>query len=107
MAIKQLSPLELKNTIEQHQDYLLLDVREPFEFNYAHIANSVLIPMGKIEQHIDQLNKDQAIVVICHHGIRSQHVALFLEDMGFKNVINLQGGIDAWAVYCDNTMPRY
>ncbi|CAG1770168.1 thiosulfate sulfurtransferase [uncultured bacterium] len=107
MSIKQLSVIELKTKLEQHDPLLLLDVREPPEFHYAHIPNSVLIPMGNIAQQIDELDKQQTMVVICHHGFRSQQVALFLDSMGFNNVLNLQGGVDAWAVYCDNTMPRY
>jgi rhodanese-related sulfurtransferase len=107
MSVKQLSVIELKTKLEQHELLLLLDVREPPEFNYAHIEGSVLMPMGKVRQRIDELDKQQSIVVICHHGFRSERIALFLDSMGFADVMNLQGGVDAWAIECDNTMARY
>lgn len=88
------------------QTFTLLDVREPWEFETCHINNSILIPMGEIPHKLDQLNKDQPIVVICHHGHRSLRVAIFLEHSGFE-VINLDGGVDAWAKEVDPTMPKY
>jgi rhodanese-related sulfurtransferase len=107
MAIKQLSVTDLKIKIDNQEPLLLLDVREPNEFQYAHIANSVLIPLGQISVRLDELNKQQAIVVICHHGFRSQQVALYLEHSDFSDIANLHGGIDAWSVYCDTSVPRY
>ncbi len=107
MAIKQLSITDLKTKIDNQEPLLLLDVREPNEFQYAHIDNSVLIPLHQIPQRLDELNKQQEIVVICHHGMRSQQAALYLEHSGFTNLANLQGGIDAWSLLCDTSMPRY
>jgi rhodanese-related sulfurtransferase len=107
VAIKQLSATELKIKIDNQEPLLLLDVREPNEFQYAHLANSVLIPLNQIPQRCDELNKQQAIVVICHHGFRSQQVALYLEHSDFSDIANLQGGIDAWSRLCDSAMPRY
>jgi rhodanese-related sulfurtransferase len=107
MAIKQLSAPQLKIKIDQQEPLLLLDVREPNEFHYAHIANSVLIPLNQIPQRLSELNKQQEIVCVCHHGMRSQQAALYLEHTGFSNLANLQGGIDSWSVLCDTSVPRY
>ena len=86
---------------------LLLDVREPWEFDKAHIKDSRLIPMRSIPQQAHELDPEQETVVICHHGIRSRMVCLFLENQGFSNVINLKGGVEAWAHDVDHQMPTY
>jgi len=66
-----------------------------------------LIQLNQLPQRLNELDKQQEIIIICHHGIRSQHAAQSLEQSGFSNISNLQGGIDAWSVLCDNTVPRY
>lgn len=86
---------------------LLLDVREPNEFEYCHITGSQLMPMQTIPQRLADLPKDDAIVTICHHGMRSQQVAQFLIQQGFSNITNLTGGVHAWAHEVDNNMPTY
>lgn len=86
---------------------LLLDVREPQEFAYCHIEGSLHIPMNDVPARIGELDPEREIVCICHHGMRSASVAGFLERQGFRNVVNLSGGIDAWAVRVDPEMPRY
>ena len=106
MTVKQLSATELKSRIEQEQLFLL-DVREPNEFQYGHITNSVLIPLNQIPNRLNELNPQQEIVVICHHGMRSQQAANYLAQSGFKNISNLTGGIDAWSCHCDSSVPRY
>jgi rhodanese-related sulfurtransferase len=106
MTVKQLSATELKNRIEKEQLFLL-DVREPNEFQYGHISNSVLIPLNQIPNRLNELNPQQEIVVICHHGMRSQQAANYLAQSGFKNISNLTGGIDAWSCHCDSSVPRY
>lgn len=107
MTVKQLTALQLKKRLEEAADLLLLDVREPIEFQYARINNSVLIPLNQLPDRIDELDPKQETVVICHHGIRSQQAAYFLADSGFVNIANLTGGIDAWSVHCDRIVPRY
>jgi len=107
MTIKQLSPTELNNRIQQGDNIFLLDVREPHEFKYANIANSVLIPLNQIPQRLAELDQQQEIVVICHHGMRSQQAANYLERSGFKTIANLKGGIDAWSLECDSSVARY
>lgn len=102
------TPLQLTEHLKNSEQKLtLLDVREPWEYEICHINDSILIPMGQIQNNLDQLGKDEPIVVICHHGIRSQKVAMFLEHHGFQNVINLTGGVDAWAMDIDLNMAKY
>jgi rhodanese-related sulfurtransferase len=86
---------------------LLLDVREPWEYETCQLQGSRLVPMGQIQAVYDEFDPAQEIVVICHHGIRSRVIAGFLERHGFTNVINLTGGIDAWAREIDRDMQVY
>ena len=107
MTIKQLSATELNNKIQQQDAVFLLDVREPHEFQYAHIVGSVSIPLNQIPQRLTELDPQQDIVVICHHGMRSQQAAGFLERSGFSHIANLKGGIDAWSCDVDSSVARY
>lgn len=86
---------------------LLLDVREVWEYEKCHIQHSTLVPMAQIPSVLNELDPDQETVVICHHGIRSRSVAIYLTRNEFTNVINLSGGIDAWAKDVDSSMPIY
>ncbi len=86
---------------------ILLDVREPWEFEICHIHSSLIMPMNSIPENISKLDALKPIVCICHHGVRSMHVALFLEQHGFSKVSNLTGGLHAWAQQVDDTMPTY
>ncbi len=86
---------------------LLLDVREPWEYQLCHIDGSQSVPMNTVPAHVAHLDKDKPLVCICHHGMRSMQVALFLAQHEFPNVINLTGGVDAWATQVDSSMPTY
>lgn len=86
---------------------LLLDVREPWEFQTCHIEGATLIPMNAIPARHYELDRDAPVVCICHHGARSMQVAAFLERNGFTQVTNLTGGVHAWAQQVDSTMPTY
>ena len=86
---------------------LLLDVREPWEFDICHIDGSINLPMGQIPQNLARFEDNTDIVVICHHGIRSQHVIHYLEQQDLDSLINLDGGVDAWAREVDLDMPLY
>ncbi|MFZ6815360.1 rhodanese-like domain-containing protein [Undibacterium sp. Rencai35W] len=86
---------------------VLLDVREPWEYETCHIPGVVLMPMQSIPGRQQELDPDSTIVCICHHGARSMQVALFLERQGFTQVINLTGGVHAWAQSVDSAMPTY
>lgn len=86
---------------------VLLDVREKWEFDTCKIEGALNIAMNTIPARIDELDEDAEIVCICHHGARSMQVAAFLERNGFSKMVNLTGGIHAWAVQVDSTMPKY
>jgi rhodanese-related sulfurtransferase len=86
---------------------VLLDVREPWEYQTCRIDGSTLAPMNTIPARVRELDPDTETVVICHHGARSFQVALFLERNGFSNLYNLQGGVNAWADQVEPAMPRY
>ena len=86
---------------------VLLDVREPWEYKIVHLDDAVLIPMRQIPAAVDTLDRDRETIVICHHGVRSRQVALYLERLGFTNVVNLSGGMDAWAKHTDACLPTY
>jgi rhodanese-related sulfurtransferase len=101
-----LNPQELAQHLTQNSP-LLLDVREPWEWEKCHLNEARLLPMGEILNHIDTLDKSQEIVIICHHGVRSMQVARYFESIGFERLINLKGGIDAWAKTVDKSMATY
>jgi len=107
MSIIQISANQLKQKLEGSVKPLLLDVRENFECEIAYIKGSLHIPMNQIPQRLNEIDSSKACVVICHHGIRSQQVANFLEHSGFTNIHNLSGGINAWSIECDNSISRY
>ncbi|WP_447974508.1 rhodanese-like domain-containing protein [Nitrospira sp. Kam-Ns4a] len=102
-----ITPRELKERLDKGDKIFLLDVREPWEYSLAKIEGSVLIPLGTLPQSLDKLNKDDEIVVTCHRGMRSADATSFLLQQGFKSVKNLIGGIDAWSVQVDPSVPRY
>lgn len=90
---------------------LLLDVREPWEFEYCNIEGSVLIPMGELAAELgnleDEISYDREIIMICHHGIRSRQMGYYMEQAGYKNITNLDGGVEQWAQDVDKSMRRY
>ncbi|RMG34574.1 MAG: sulfurtransferase [Gammaproteobacteria bacterium] len=104
--MRNLSPRELAEWLKAHRP-LLLDVREPWEFEICHLADSQLVPMQQIPAWAQRADPNQEVVVICHHGIRSRQVAMYLEHLGFSNVINLAGGVEAWARELDPQMATY
>ena len=88
--------------------HVLLDVREPWEYAAAHIQGSTLMPMGDIPSRaFQELDPEAHIVAICHHGVRSMNVAVWLRNQGFENAQSLRGGIDAWSAEIDPAVPRY
>lgn len=107
MPISQYTPQQLQQRLQDDPSVFLLDVREPHEFAHAQIAGSVLIPLQQLPSRIAEVPADQDVVVICHHGMRSQQACHFLQHSGFQRLINLKGGIDAWSVLCDSSVPRY
>jgi rhodanese-related sulfurtransferase len=93
---------------QQPNPPLLLDVREPWEFQTASIPGGLLMPMGEVPSRAHtELDPDAPIVVMCHHGARSLNVALWLREQGFTHAQSLAGGIDAWSRSIDPDIPRY
>lgn len=106
--MRRLSAVELRDYLRDTEVApLLLDVREPWEYDICHIQGSRPLPMAQVPDALAQWDPHQEIVVICHHGVRSLHVAMFLERNGFTRVVNLDGGIDAWARSIDSTLATY
>ena len=103
---ESITPLELKMRLEAGDRPVLLDVREPWEFDVARIEGSRLIPMGELPERFSELDPAAETVVICHHGSRSAYVARALGEIGFARVLNLQGGLDAYSDV-DESVPRY
>jgi sulfur-carrier protein adenylyltransferase/sulfurtransferase len=99
---------ELKQMLDNQEDILLLDVRNPFEYDICKLQNSLLIPMSNIPTNIKHIPKDKPVVVYCHHGMRSASVIEYLaQNHGFNNLQNLKGGINAWANEIDEAMAVY
>ena len=105
--LPEISPQELKQKLEANESVLLLDVREPSEYDIVHLEDARLIPLNTLPQHIDSLPSDQEIVVYCHYGQRSLYATAYLHQNGFTAAKNLIGGIDQWAAEMDPTLPRY
>lgn len=103
----EISATELSDLIKTGKSPLLLDVRSMEETLICNLDNSVLIPLPELERRLDELEKDADIVVYCHAGVRSHHAAHIMRRKGFRKVRNLTGGITAWALDVDRSMPRY
>ncbi|NOQ91054.1 MAG: sulfurtransferase [Gammaproteobacteria bacterium] len=106
--MREFSAEQLKTYLDSCSEQpLLLDVRQPWEFELCKLDNSVLVPMSTIPAKVESLDLEQETVVICHHGIRSRSVGRFLEQSGFSNIINLSGGMSQWAKTVDDEMATY
>lgn len=105
--MQEITPQVLQERRAEGFDPLLLDVREDWEYQHARIGGTLHIPMGQIPGRYRELATDKPLVVICHHGMRSAQVAAYLEHMGFADIYNLSGGIDAWSREVDTSIPVY
>lgn len=107
--MRQISPAQLADWLADPSRTapLLLDVRQPWEFDTCHIAGARLMPMNSVPEQLVQLDPAAPLVCICHHGARSLQVAAFLEQRGFTDITNLDGGMHAWAQQVDPTMATY
>ena len=107
--IREITPPELdawRKDASRPAPYVL-DVREPWEHDKAHLAGATLIPMREIPSRLPELPEHDELVLMCHHGSRSAQVAIWLARNGFGRVHNLAGGIDAWSRLVDPAVPRY
>lgn len=103
---KEISALDAAK-LTQSGEAVLLDVREDAELAICKIDGALHIPMGEIPERAEALPRDQNLIVLCHHGMRSLNVCQYLEARGFTNTINMAGGIHAWSVEVDTEMTRY
>lgn len=100
-------PSELKQMMNAGRDFVLLDVREVWEYQLVHIEGAVSIPLGELPRRSRELLPVDEIIVYCHHGMRSLDAAYLLQQLGFKSVLSVAGGIDRWAKEIDPDMQRY
>jgi molybdopterin/thiamine biosynthesis adenylyltransferase/rhodanese-related sulfurtransferase len=106
-GIPGISPHELKRRMDAGERFELIDVREPFEYEIAQIDGAKLIPLGEIAERLDELEREQPIIIHCHSGMRSAQAVQLLQERGFAKVYNLEGGIDAWSDQVDPNVPKY
>jgi rhodanese-related sulfurtransferase len=105
----EIEPVEARKQLST-KEALLVDVREPDEFAVAHLENSILIPMQTIPpqlQRLEQMADESAVLVLCHHGVRSLQVVAWLRGQGIENCYSINGGIDRWSREIDSSVPRY
>lgn len=106
----EISATEVKQLLDQGEAIKLIDVREPKEHQFCQVQGSELIPMGSVPQHLSRLEAqadDAKLVVFCHHGMRSLNVVAWLREKGISNCVSMSGGIEAWSLQVDPTVPRY
>ncbi|MEM6365172.1 MAG: rhodanese-like domain-containing protein [Planctomycetota bacterium] len=105
----EVSVTEVKQMQDASTDFLLLDVRNPDEYELCRIEGSMLLPMGELMDRIGEIeeHRDRPSVVHCHHGGRSMQVTQFLRQKGFSHVQNMAGGIESWSLEVDSAVPRY
>ncbi len=107
MAVSDVTPTEYSTWLARGDRAVLLDVRDDWEHQLAHIAGALHIPMDQVPERLAELDRDTTLVVMCHTGGRSLSIANFLQQNGFSAVLNLKGGINAWAIEVDTRVARY
>jgi rhodanese-related sulfurtransferase len=105
--IAEIEPMELKQRLERGDRVSILDVREPEEVAVAAFPGALQVPMGDVPSRLAELDPEAEWVIVCHHGMRSANVAMYLLRNGFEKVANLSGGIDEWSLTVDPATPRY
>ena len=103
----EISPADVKLRLDGGKPVLLVDVREPWEFEICKIDGAKLIPMGTIPANLQALDTDDEVICYCHHGMRSMDVAVWLRGQGVAGAKSMAGGIDRWSAEIDPGVPRY
>jgi len=104
----EIAPEEVKAKLDGGESFTLLDVREPHEFQIGRIEQAKLMPMGEVPSRAHQeLDPEEPIVVLCHHGVRSMNVTVWLRQQGFEKAQSMRGGMDAWSRRVDLNVPTY
>jgi len=107
--VRQMTPVQLKERLDAGDDLFVLDVRQPHEWEISNMQSvgAKLIPQSEVMDHIDEFDQNQEIVVQCRSGVRSANVIMIMQQLGFKNLWNLDGGINRWAQEVDPSLPVY
>jgi rhodanese-related sulfurtransferase len=107
LAHIEITPREVSERIERGDKFLLVDVREKWEYEVAHIEGSVLVPLRELPMCLEQLSAAGDVVCMCHHGVRSMDAAAWLRSKDVAGARSMAGGIDRWTVEVDPLVPRY
>ena len=107
MFYESILPVELAERLKNGEAINLIDVREQYEYEIARIDEAKLLPLTQFNDWIGELKPEHEVIVMCHHGIRSANLCMFLLRNGFEKVFNLEGGIDLWSKEVDSSVPRY
>jgi adenylyltransferase/sulfurtransferase len=107
MDVPTITAIDLKQKFDRHDKFVLVDVREPFEYEITHIPGSKLIPLGELPARLSELDSADDIVLQCKSGGRSAKALRILQEAGFRKLSNLEGGITAWSDDVDPTVPKY
>ena len=103
-----ITPRELHQKIEKEEPLLIVDVRERWEADIVSLPGSSVMPLNELAYRaLDELDPEEEIILVCHHGIRSLEAARMLWDLGYENVKSLAGGLDRWVTEIDSSLPRY
>ncbi len=96
-SLEEISVQQLAEKRQRNEQVIIVDVREPYEYKEGHISGSKLIPLGQLTQHLNELgDKDQEIIMVCRSGSRSSSASRQLAGLGYKKILNLQGGMMSW-----------
>ena len=107
LANIEITPRETKDLLARDDKVLFVDVREPWEYDTAHIEGSVLIPLREIPSNLQRIENAEKVVIFCHHGMRSLDAATWLRSQGVEDAKSMAGGVDRWSTEIDPTIPRY
>ncbi|WP_035563840.1 rhodanese-like domain-containing protein [Hymenobacter sp. IS2118] len=104
----EINSADLHARLQAGEDLQLVDVRQPEEFDYCHIPGSLLLPLDELPRRAAEIRAAGPVVLICHHGVRSAQALGYLRHrLAHTNLLNLRGGVAAWAAEVDPTFPRY
>lgn len=107
MSDLEITATDLKKRLDAGEKIVLVDVREPWEYQQCRIDGAMLIPMGTVPSNLQKLDTDEPVVCYCHHGMRSLDVANWLRQQGVSDAKSLAGGIDRWSLEIDPKISRY
>lgn len=107
MAVPEISVEQLQQQLHSAKPPVVIDVREPTEYETCNLPTAKLIPLGSLPERVAEIPRDVPVVVHCHHGGRSARAVAFLQQQGYSNAVNLAGGIHDWAVRIDPSMRTY